>query len=72
MRPSVWPAAAKTDIYNKLITSRYADVQAWADLIYNTDDSEHFNQFCLLTARHDQYRDLDFATTFPEMSAHLQ
>jgi hypothetical protein len=72
MRPSVWTGAAKIDIYNKLIASRYDDVQAWADLIRNTDDSKHFGQFCKLTNQHDQYRNLDFATTFPEMAVHLQ
>jgi len=72
MRPSVWPNSAKTDIYNKLVGSKYLDVQNWANLIQNTDDSEHFEKFCTLTAQHDQYRKLNFCSTFPEMAIHLK
>jgi hypothetical protein len=34
----------------------------------NTDDSEHFDQFCNKLRQHDQYRGTDFDTTFPELA----
>ena len=72
MRPSVWPSMARTDIYNKLVASRYADVHAWANLVRDNDDSEHFDRFCQLTHQHDQYRGLDFGKVFPEMFQYLK
>ena len=72
MRPTVWLNSAKTDIYNKLNSSRHPDVLIWANLVINTDDSKQFDEFCDVTAKHDKYRDLDFRKTFPEMAIHLK
>jgi Iron-sulfur cluster-binding domain/4Fe-4S single cluster domain len=72
MRPSVWPANARAAIYNKLIASQYLDVQSWAELITSTDDTEYFDQFCKFTSQHDQYRQVDFSKTFPEMAQYLK
>jgi MoaA/NifB/PqqE/SkfB family radical SAM enzyme len=72
LRPSVWPNSAKTDIYNKLISSQHPGSHAWANLVRDTDDSEQFEKFCQLTTAHDQHRGLDFAKTFPEMATYFR
>jgi organic radical activating enzyme len=66
MRPGVWPN--RQQIIDHLLTSKYLDVQDWARLIGNTDDSAEFEEFCKKLHQHDQYRGLNFATTFPEMA----
>lgn len=70
LRPSVWPSAVKKYIVDKL-QGGDQDAQIWANLINNTDDSNHFEQFRHRLAWHDQYRKTDFAKTFPEMAAFL-
>lgn len=70
MRPSVWSSAAKKYIVDKL-QSGDQDAQTWANLINNTDDSQHFQRFRHSVVWHDQYRKTDFAKTFPEMAAFL-
>lgn len=70
MRPSVWPGRARQCIIDKLQTGNQ-DARSWAALIANTDDSDHFDVFCKRLTQHDQYRDLDFAKTFPEMAVFL-
>jgi molybdenum cofactor biosynthesis enzyme MoaA len=71
MRPAVWDRHARKDIVEKLKTSQYAEAQTWAKLIENTDDSNLFNQFKQFVQRHDQYRNLNFKTTFPEMAQYI-
>jgi len=71
LRPSVWPKPAKAAIVNKLQSSIIEDVRVWAKLIQNTDDSKLFEQFQQFVQRHDQYRNLNFQTTFPEMAKYL-
>lgn len=70
MRPSVWSEIAKHVIIEKL-QGGTDDAQIWADLIANTDDSNYFDLFRERVKWHDQYRGLDFAKTFPEMSVFL-
>lgn len=67
LQPGVWPAAAKKFIIDKLNNSNHHEVQSWAKLLSTTDNSLHFDQFCNYTQLHDQYRDLDFTKTFPEL-----
>ena len=68
MRPTVWPATFKTHLIDKLKTSSHTEVQNWATLIGNVDDSEHYDMFCEMLYRHDQYRGIDFAQAFPEIN----
>jgi len=71
LRPSVWPEPAKLDIVNKLQASTMDDVRTWANLMQNTDDSNLFGQFKQFVHRHDQYRNLDFKTTFPDLAQYI-
>lgn len=69
MRPSVWPN--KSFILNKLKRSSHDVVFDWIDFLLGCDDSEHFEQFKIKTAEHDQYRGVNFASTFPELNEHM-
>jgi len=71
LRPSVWPEPAKSAIVNKLQSSTIEDVQTWANLMQNTDDSNLFDQFKQFVQRHDQYRNLDFKNTFPDLAQYI-
>jgi len=71
LRPSVWHEPAKLAIVNKLQSSIIEDVQTWANLMQNTDDSNLFGQFKQFVHRHDQYRNLDFKTTFPDLAQYI-
>ena len=71
MRPSVWCPDAGADIVEKLKHSQHPDVVTWSRLMANTDDSEHFDQFCSKLRQHDQYRGTDFDTTFPELAKYI-
>ena len=42
MRPGVWPDSAKNFIKNKILQSKIIEIHAWAHLMINHDDSEHF------------------------------
>lgn len=68
MRPSVWPMDVKQKIVEKLDSSRVSDVRNWASLLYNNDDSKNFEMFLLRTQQHDEYRNLSFNSTFPEIA----
>lgn len=71
MRLSVWPSDIKIHIINKLKNSNNSDCHTWANLLDNSDDSEHYKKFLELTTWHDRYRGTDFKTTFPEMAQFL-
>jgi hypothetical protein len=66
MRPGVWPGSAH--VVDHLLTSKHKDVRTWAEMINNTNDHEHFDEFCRRLHQHDQYRGLNFADVFPEMA----
>lgn len=68
MRPTIWPEPFKTQLINKLKNSNHPAVQNWATLIANVDDSEHYNMFCNMLRKHDQYRKTTFENVFPEIS----
>ena len=68
MRPTVWPQAARKFIADHLISSDHPDVHTWAQLMYKLNDEIYFDEFKMRTQQHDQYRNLSFASTFPEMS----
>jgi MoaA/NifB/PqqE/SkfB family radical SAM enzyme len=72
VRPAVWPAGAREHIYNKLSKSQHPEVLTWAKLIQNSDDSTYFEKFQNSVKSHDEYRGLDFKTTFPEMADYLK
>ena len=71
LRPSVWPELAKLAIVKKLESSIIDDVVAWANLMQNTDDSNLFTEFQKYVQQHDQYRNTNFATTFPELAPYI-
>lgn len=71
MRPTVWPKTARQEIIEQLNTSQHSEVKKWAQLLSNEDDSVLFETFKTRLHQHDQYRNLDFASTFPELSKYL-
>ena len=70
MRPTVWPN--QEHIVSHLESSKFADVRLWAKVVASTDESDMFDFFCKRLHQHDQYRGLDFANTFPEMSQYIK
>lgn len=68
LRLSVWPDPAKSFVVSKLQSSAVGPVQAWANVIQNTDDTELWSRFQQFVQQHDQYRGTDFGATFPEMA----
>jgi radical SAM protein with 4Fe4S-binding SPASM domain len=68
MRPTVWPENIRTLIAEHLKTSTDAAVQIWADILKTEDDSAYFEMFMTRTQQHDEYRNTDFSTTFPELT----
>ena len=71
MRPGVWPTEANQAIAKHLGNSKYDDVRVWADAIVKNRDADQFEEFCKRLQQHDQYRDTDFKTTFPEMASYI-
>jgi hypothetical protein len=71
MTPTVWYQSARQDIVDKLKTSQYPEVQAWAGLVDNTDHSNHFEDFKHYLNEHDRYRELNFKQTFPELARYI-
>jgi len=71
LRPSVWPSTAKEAIVNKLQSSTIEDVRVWTKLMQHNDDQNLFEQFRQFVQRHDQYRNLNFKTAFPEMAQYI-
>lgn len=68
LRPSVWCHDARDLIVKTLRSSPRLDVQNWAALIADTDDSSRFDEFKQRLHAHDAYRNLSFVQTFPELS----
>lgn len=71
MTPAVWCRAARKEIADKLNSSQYPEVHAWAALIENTDDSEHLADFKRYLQEHDRYRELNFKQVFPELAKYI-
>jgi hypothetical protein len=71
MTPTVWCKSARQIIVDKLKTSQYPEVQTWAVLIDNTDDSEHLADFKRYLQEHDRYRELNFKQVFPDMARYI-
>ena len=71
MRPTVWPEHTRKIIIEKLNASQHADVKDWSNLMSNHNDSRYFDMFLQKLAQHDQYRQLDFKKTFPELAEHI-
>lgn len=68
MRPTVWRPDANQYIIDHLKSSQHIDVQTWALLLANNDDSKYYTEFIRLMHWHDQYRGLNFSNIFPEMA----
>lgn len=71
MRAGVWPEPIRNMIAQNLLNSKHQDVNTWAQLLLNSDDSVHFDQFKEKTYQHDQYRNLDFKSAFPELAKYI-
>jgi sulfatase maturation enzyme AslB (radical SAM superfamily) len=71
LRPSVWPIETRQYIIAHLQKSCYNKLHGWAKLLSSTDDSALFPKFQNFVNVHDQYRGLDFQTTFPELAEHI-
>jgi hypothetical protein len=71
MRAGVWPLEARHTISEHLLTSQYQDVTVWGQLLLQSDDHEHFDQFKQRLKQHDQYRNMDFKQTFPELAQYI-
>jgi MoaA/NifB/PqqE/SkfB family radical SAM enzyme len=70
IRPAVWPD--KEPIVKQLQLSQFQEVNDWAGMIRDTDESALFEEFCQRLHQHDQYRGLDFKITFPEMATYIK
>jgi MoaA/NifB/PqqE/SkfB family radical SAM enzyme len=70
MRPTVWPD--QHGIATQLDKSGHEDVRTWASMIRTSSDSDQFEEFCKRLHQHDQYRNLNFANTFPEMAPYIK
>jgi len=68
MRPTVWSQPAKERIIDKLQQHKNHQLQPWIDMLSTVDDSTHFNDFCGFLKKHDQYRNLNFKSVFPELA----
>lgn len=71
MRPTVWPESVRREIVEQLSKSQHTEVNDWATLMSNEDDSMLFETFKSRLHQHDQYRNLRFGLTFPELSKYL-
>jgi MoaA/NifB/PqqE/SkfB family radical SAM enzyme len=71
LRPTVWPDVAKAVIVEKLQSSAIRSMHVWAELLQHTDDSNLFDQFQQFVHQHDQYRNLSFGETFPELANYV-
>jgi hypothetical protein len=71
MTPTVWGKYACRAIVDKLKTSQYPEVQIWAALVENTDDSAHLEDFKRYLHEHDRYRELNFKQVFPDMAKYI-
>lgn len=67
LRPSVWPKAIANKIVAHLKKSKYQDVLTWAELLNNTDDSQHFETFRQSVMLHSDYRKQNLDLVFPEL-----
>jgi MoaA/NifB/PqqE/SkfB family radical SAM enzyme len=67
MRPSVWHQNARDFIIDHLKNSAYSDCHVWANYLDKCDDSNQFKNFLKYLNKHDQYRNLDFKITFPDL-----
>lgn len=72
MRPTVWLRPAKDKIANRLNQSQIDDVKNWAALILNEDDSQHWEDFKKYLVLHDQHRNTDFGSVFPELAEYIK
>jgi hypothetical protein len=71
MRPTVWPDEAKQKIVTHLNNSVNQQAKDWSNLISNQDDSDLFGKFRSALHQHDQYRNLNFKSVFPELAEYI-
>lgn len=71
LRSTVWPCAAREMIAARLNNSSRMAMRRWGHHVANTDDSDYWAQFRNFVHTHDQYRGVNFATVFPELTEYL-
>ena len=67
MRPCVFPDNVREKIANNLINSKYPDVRVWGEYMLVNNSSNSYDYFLEMKDKHDIYRKLNFAKTFPEL-----
>jgi len=70
MKPEVWSDPARNLIQQQLLTSKHDDVRTWAGSMMN--GGNQFDEFCKRLHQHDQYRNLNFVNTFPELAQYIK
>jgi hypothetical protein len=70
MKPEVWADSARNLIQQQLLISKHDDVRTWAGLMVN--GGNQFDEFCKRLHQHDQYRNLNFVNTFPELAQYIK
>lgn len=71
LRPTVWREPVRLRIIEKLTQANNPDLEPWITLLSNVDDSKYFEDFVTHIQQHDQYRNLDFKKTFPELAPYI-
>lgn len=73
LRCTVWRVDAKRHLLGKLRYGNHKRIyKPFVSYIERDDDSQHFETFRYNLLRHDNYRKLSFAKTFPEMFEFLR
>lgn len=72
LNPGVLPDFIKVPAIKKLLSSEFVDVRQFAKIVYNTDNSQEFDNFLHRTTVHDNYRNLNFAKVFPELAEMIE
>lgn len=71
MQPAVWPSAVCEVIATKLSNSPYDNVRQWGTAIVSNNQSQYFDEFKMFLHKHDSYRNVSFAETFPELAQYI-
>ncbi len=67
MQPCVFPSKIREKISDTLSKSKYNEVIQWKNYMLANDSSDNYNYFLQMKDKHDIYRNLNFAKTFPEL-----
>jgi len=67
MRPDVFPSIIRKQIAQHMRTSKHTDVHTWADYLEKNSSDEYYMDWIKYKDKHDVYRNLNFAKTFPQL-----